>query len=170
MQARTLNGAAASVRRPPKISGRGVVLRCFTWSRPRESAGQPGTPDRRPAAERTLRTAGPHLCCVEVAVLVHAELVRSPQPAGFGHHRAPGIEQLPVQVVLVELEIPVAVRCPQVLVRGYVDVIGGGGSVSEVPLAEELAVLIENLDAPVAATRGFSRISTRAAEKEFWQT
>src|SRR5882762_5298551 len=42
-----------------------------------------------------LRTAAPHLCRVEVAVLVHAELVRSPQSACRGGHRAPRIQQLP---------------------------------------------------------------------------
>src|ERR1035437_8914710 len=100
--------------------------------------------------DKLLRTAAPHLCRVEVAVLVHAELVRSPQSARLGGHRAPRIQQLSVKVVLVELEVPVTVRHPEVLVRGHVDVIRRGGSVAEVPLIEELAVLIEDLNAPVA--------------------
>src|ERR1700680_3328811 len=101
--------------------------------------------------DELLRTAAPHLCRVEVPVLVHAELVRSPQSARLGGHRAPRIQQLPIQVEFVELEIPVTVRRPEVLVRGHEDVIRRGGAVAEVPLSEELAVLIEDLNAPVAS-------------------
>src|SRR5712692_7100969 len=101
--------------------------------------------------DELLRTAGPHLRRVEVAVLVHAELVRSPESARRGGLGAPRIEQPPLQVKLVELEVPVTVRRPEVLVRSHVDVIRRGGSVAEVPLVEELAVLIEDLDAAVAS-------------------
>src|ERR1019366_298088 len=93
--------------------------------------------------DELLRTAPPHLCGVEVAVLVHAELVSSPQSACRGGHRAPCIQQLPIQVEFVELEVPVTIRRPEVLVRSHVDVIRRGGSIAEVPLSEELAVLIE---------------------------
>src|SRR5579863_7163442 len=103
------------------------------------------------ARDELLRTAAPHFRGVEIAVLVHAELVRSPQSAGLGGHRAPGIQQPSGQVVLVELEVAVAVRHPEVLVGGHEDVIRRRVSVAEVPLIEELAVLIEDLNAPVAA-------------------
>src|SRR6202790_998586 len=83
--------------------------------------------------DELLRTAAPHLCGVEVTVLVHAKLVRSPEPARLRGHRAPRIQQLPVQVEFVELEVSVTVRRPEVLVRGHVNVIRRGGSVAEVP-------------------------------------
>src|SRR5882762_5200118 len=101
--------------------------------------------------DELLRTAAPHFCRVEVAVLVHTELVRSPQPACRGGHRAPRIQQLPVQVEFVELEVAVTIRRPEVLVRGHVDVIRRGGPVAEIPLIEELAILIEDLNAPVTS-------------------
>ena len=36
-----------------------------------------------------LRPAAPHVGDIEAAVLIHAELVRAPQAARLGHHRAP---------------------------------------------------------------------------------
>src|ERR1700680_2703769 len=101
--------------------------------------------------DELLRTAAPHLCRVQVPVLVHAELGRSPPSARLGGHRAPRIQQLPIQVEFAELEVPVTVRRPEVLVRGHEDMIRRGGSVAEVPLSEELAVLVEDLNAPVAS-------------------
>src|SRR5271165_240838 len=98
-----------------------------------------------------LWASAPHFRRVQVALLIHAELVRSPQSAGLGRHGAPGIEQLPVQVVLVKFEVAVSVRHPQVLVGGHEDMIRRGGSVAQVPLVEEFSILIEDLNAPVAA-------------------
>jgi hypothetical protein len=59
--------------------------------------------------DELLRAAAPHFRGIQVAVLVHAELVRAPESAGLGCHRAPGVQQLSVQVVFVELEVAVAV-------------------------------------------------------------
>src|SRR5579862_8483844 len=59
-----------------------------------------------------LWAAAPYLRRVKVAVLIHAKLVRSPQSSWLRRHRAPRIQQLPCQVVFVELEIPVTVRHP----------------------------------------------------------
>src|SRR5450756_1914297 len=102
------------------------------------------------ARHELLRTAAPHLCRVEIAILVDAELMGAPQSSRLWRHGAKRRQQLSGQIELVELEVAVAVRRPDVLVRGHVEVIRRGGSVAEVPLLEELAVLVEDLDAAVA--------------------
>src|SRR3990172_6513013 len=108
-----------------------------------------------------LHAAAEHFGDVEVAVLVHRQRMGSAKLAGVRAGLSPSVLVIPVQVVLEDAVRP-AVRYPQHLIRRDQMSVGPGhdraeGVVERRPFrtgrehVEELALLVEDLDAPVPA-------------------
>src|SRR5215472_18171210 len=115
----------------------------------REQSILPSCTDRLPDQVLWVRTRpGPklldpsavHLGNVEIAVLVDANSVHAPHPAGEVAPRAPGIQEMSVQVVLQNLRRS-AIHCPQVAVGRNIDEVNIRRVLSEAPFVEILAIL-----------------------------
>src|SRR5579883_1081507 len=87
---------------------------------------------------------------VEIALLIHAEPVHSPEAAREITPGAPGVEQVSLQVVVQHLG-GAAIEGPQRAVGADVDQVDVGRLVADMPLVEIFAVFVEDLNAVVAA-------------------
>src|SRR5437870_997235 len=86
---------------------------------------------------------------IEVALLIDAEVVHAPEPSGEVAPRAPRVQEVAVEVVLDHLACT-AIERPQIAVE-EVHQVDIGRTFAELPLVEELPVLVEHLHAVVPA-------------------
>jgi hypothetical protein len=94
-----------------------------------------------------LRAPAEHLRGVQISLRVGGEFMDGPEQPGRGAVRAPGVHQMPVQVVLEEL-VERAGEHPEKLIVADADVVR---LLDVGELIEVLAVLVEHLNAVVRA-------------------
>src|SRR5262245_58900030 len=87
---------------------------------------------------------------VDVSLLVDADVVHAPEPAGEVTPRTPRVEEVSLEVVLQDLA-RTAIGLPEIAVGGDVEHVDVRRVVAEFPLIQELAVLVEHLRPVVAA-------------------
>src|SRR5436309_170795 len=94
-----------------------------------------------------LRTAAKDFRGVQVSIRIGREFVYSPEQAGCGPMCSPGIEQFSIQIVFEEF-VDRSRKGPQIIVGAHADRVG---LMNVRPDVEELAVLVEDLNAVVGA-------------------
>src|SRR5438128_1905135 len=96
-----------------------------------------------------LRTPAENFRGVQVSIRVRREFVHGPEQAGRGAVCSPGIEQLSIQIVFEQL-VEWSGERPQKIVGAHAD---GVRLMNVRPYVQELAILIEDLNAVVGAVR-----------------
>src|SRR6266567_9375152 len=96
-----------------------------------------------------LHAAGIHFGNVEIPFLIDGESVHAPEAAGEIPACAPGIEEVPFQIIFQHLR-GAAIISPQSAIGADIEQVNVGRFFAEAPIVEELAVLIEYLHAMIA--------------------
>src|ERR1700693_5058224 len=102
------------------------------------------------ARRELLRAAVIHLRGVEIAGLIDAESVYTPEAAGEIAPGAPGVQQVALLIVLQHLR-GAAIEGPQVAVRAHVDQVDIRRVFAHAEFILVFAIIVEYLDAVVAA-------------------
>src|SRR5206468_7943404 len=97
-----------------------------------------------------LEASGVHFSDVEVAFLVRAHAVHTPERAGEIANSSPRVQQAAVEIVLQHL-VGIAIEGHQLPVRADLDEMEARRTDRDLPLGKIFAVLIEDLDAVVLA-------------------